>query len=320
MTMQRLMEIFWNPEDRRLRAAVRLALHAGALAILTPLISTVGTTVMPDADIWGVSLLTPQWLVLMTFIAAGSFLVMYLMGRYVDRRQFSDFGWVPNRRWWQDLVFGFVLAFLLISIIFWLELLFGWVKVTGYFVGEGNFASTIFLGFLFLIVAAIQEETISRSYQLKNLAEGFSFLGQKRALITATLFSSIGFGLMHLWTPHCSFQSIANLTVAGAVYAFAFLITGRIGLPLGMHISWNFFEGLFYGFPVSGTVFDTKLMVIEQSGPELITGGAFGPEAGIIRLPMLFLALAAIYGWTKFQNRDDGQIPEKDMTTAERLQ
>ena len=61
-------------------------------------------------------------------------------------------------------------------------------------------------------------------------------------------------------------------------------------------------------------------MAIEQSGPELITGGAFGPEAGIIRLPMLFLALAAIYGWTKFQNRDDGQIPEKDMTTAERLQ
>ena len=313
------MEIFWNPEDRRLRDAVRLPLHAGALAILPPLISTVGTTVMPDSDSWGASLLTPQWLVLMTFIAAGSFLVMYLMGRYVDRRQFSDFGWVLNRRWWQDLVFGFVLAFLLISIIFGLELLFGWVKITGYFVGEGNFASTIFLGFLFLIVAAIQEETISRSYQLKNLAEGFSFLGQKRALITATLFSSIGFGLMHLATPHCSFQSIANLTVAGAVYAFAFLITGRIGLPLGMHISWNFFEGLFYGFPVSGTVFDTKLMAIEQSGPELITGGAFGPEAGIIRLPMLFLALAAIYGWTKFQNRDDGQIPEKDMTTAERL-
>lgn len=319
MTMQRLMEIFWNPEDRRLRAAVRLALHAGALAILTPLISTVGTTVMPDADIWGVSLLTPQWLVLMTFIAAGSFLVMYLMGRYVDRRQFSDFGWIPNRRWWQDLVFGFVLAFLLISIIFGLELLFGWVKITGYFVGEGNFASTIFLGFLFLIVAAIQEETISRSYHLKNLAEGFSFLGQKRALITATLFSSIGFGLMHLATDHCSFQSIANLTVAGAVYAFAYLVTGRIGLPLGMHISWNFFEGLFYGFPVSGTVFDTKVIAIEQSGPELVTGGAYGPEAGIIRLPMLFLALAAIYGWTKFQNRDDGHIPEKDMTIAERL-
>lgn len=315
------MEIFWNPEDRRLRAAVRLALHAGALAILTPLISKVGTTVMPDADIWGVSLLTPQWLVLMTFIAAGSFLVMYLMGRYVDRRQFSDFGWILNRRWWQDLAFGFLLAFLLISIIFWLELLFGWVKVTGYFVGEGNFASTIFLGFLFLIVAAIQEETISRSYQLKNLAEGFSFIGQKRALITATLFSSIGFGLMHLATPHCSFQSIANLTFAGAVYAFAYLVTGRIGLPLGMHISWNFFEGLFYGFPVSGTVFDTKVIAIEQSGPELVTGGAFGPEAGIIRLPMLFLALAAIYGWTKFQNRADKQeqLPEKDMTTANRL-
>jgi hypothetical protein len=60
-------------------------------------------------------------------------------------------------------------------------------------------------------------------------------------------------------------------------------------LPIGLHFGWNFTEGVVLGAPLSGSGIDLPgLLVAHPSGPELLTGGRFGPEAG---LPALLLCL-----------------------------
>jgi CRISPR/Cas system-associated protein Csm6 len=66
---------------------------------------------------------------------------------------------------------------------------------------------------------------------------------------------------------------------------------------MGMHLGWNFFEGVGFGFHVSGLDI-YPLTRIQIHGPDLWTGGAFGPEAGLIVLPALILGALLIYFYT----------------------
>ncbi|MCB1307785.1 MAG: hypothetical protein KDK30_06385, partial [Leptospiraceae bacterium] len=56
------------------------------------------------------------------------------------------------------------------------------------------------------------------------------------------------------------------------------------------------FQGQVFGFPVSGTRFmDVTIISIQQHGPAWLTGGAFGPEAGIFGpIADLIIILSAI--------------------------
>jgi hypothetical protein len=105
------------------------------------------------------------------------------------------------------------------------------------------------------------------------------------------LISSAVFGALHLSNPHASWVAAVGILFAGLFLALGYLRTGQLWLSIGLHIGWNFFEGVVFGFPVSGTA-SYPLLRIQVSGPPLWTGAAFGPEAGLIVMPaILFGAL-----------------------------
>jgi len=88
-------------------------------------------------------------------------------------------------------------------------------------------------------------------------------------------------------------------TVSGCVYlVYGYIRTKQLWLSIGLHIGWNFFEGVVFGFPVSGLDI-YALTRIKVQGPEIWTGGAFGPEAGLIVLPSLLLGAGLIYLYTR---------------------
>jgi hypothetical protein len=97
------------------------------------------------------------------------------------------------------------------------------------------------------------------------------------------------FGFGHRSNPGATWvSSVAIAIEAGGLLAAAYVATRSLWLPIGLHWAWNLFEGPVWGSPVSGI----GLPVLANArfpGPRMLTGGDFGPEAG---LPAMVLGAA----------------------------
>jgi uncharacterized protein len=236
-----------------------------------------------------------------------TWLSFVIAARWLDRRPISDFGFRFNRAWWRDLVFGLVLGGLLMALVFVVELAAGWIEITGYTANAGSegFAVWIITALLFFISVGIYEEMLFRGYYLRNIAEGLEghLINPRRALLLAFFLSSAFFGVAHAANPNATFISSFNIAIAGLFLGIGYLLTKNLAIPIGLHITWNFFQGNVFGFPVSGSLAGATFIEVNQVGPELITGGAFGPEAGLTGLAAMLLGLAATIWWVKYTSR-----------------
>jgi membrane protease YdiL (CAAX protease family) len=235
-------------------------------------------------------------------------LSVWLAGRFVDRRRFTDFGFRLGRSWWIDLAFGIALGALLQAGIFFLEIASGWAAITEVFWSRRDgyaFPVSMLLILISLLGAGITEELWTRGYLIKNLAEGLNFkpLGQRGTILLAAFGTVIVFGLGHVTNPDASVVSTLALVLAGVLYATAYVLTGELAIPIGYHIAWNFFEGAVFGFPVSGYPLGASFMVTHVKGPDIWTGGAFGPEAGILGMLARVLGVLLILAWVWLRYR-----------------
>ncbi len=113
----------------------------------------------------------------------------------------------------------------------------------------------------------------------------------------ALLFTSALFGLAHLANHGATLSSgIAIMLEAGILLGAAYALTRRLWLPIGLHIAWNFTESSVYGMSVSGNSPNVGLVRGILTGPRLLTGGAFGPEASVVAVIICFAtALCLLY-------------------------
>ena len=143
-----------------------------------------------------------------------------------------------------------------------------------------------------VLCVGVYEECFSRGYLLKNMAEGIN-------LPMSVILTSAIFAALHATNDNASVMSTVGLFVNGLLFAAAVLVTGRLSTAIGLHISWNLFEGTVLGFPVSGDKEGASLIGIKQLGVPIVTGGAFGPEAGLIGIAASLLGIAALF-WSAY--------------------
>lgn len=297
--MKRILLPFWNSDDRRLRAGWRLILHVILVAFLIvalEVLLSLASEDLEDSSAFGIVEMALSGLA----IVAGTLLA----ARFLDRRPVSDLGLQFSSHWWRDLGYGLFLGAFLMLLVFLVELALGWVTVEEIFLTNRSvpFGLAIFWPLTLYLAVGIYEELVSRGYHFKNLAEGLSFspLGRRSAILLAWLISSAVFGLLHAGNPNVTVVSTVNLFLAGLFLGLPFLLTDQLAMPIGIHITWNFFQGNVFGFPVSGTSNnETTFIAVQQGGPDLWTGGAFGPEAGLLGLAAILVGSLLIVWWVK---------------------
>lgn len=283
-----LARIFISSNEPRLRAGWRLLLQTLLMIILAVILqSAFGMFFIPGKN-GSVDLFIGQILELVIFLTS-----IYVARRFLDKRSFISLGLQINRRAVGDVLIGIAITFVMMGSIYFVEVAAGWLTFKS-FAWQNQSAATVLTGVLtFLAVFTFvgwNEELLSRGYHLQTLASGTN-------LFWGVVISSSLFGLAHLGNPNATWVSAAGIFFAGLFLAYGYLRTGQLWLSIGLHIGWNFFEGVIFGFPVSGL--DIYRLIQHQiHGPEIWTGGAFGPEAGLIVLPALGLGAVLIYFYT----------------------
>lgn len=194
----------------------------------------------------------------------------------------------PGPAWPAEAALGLALGPLLFGLVFGVGVAAGWVQ--GVSVEADGLA--MLQGLLVTLLVAFSEEVLMRGYVLQTLLPAWG--------LRASLLLQAGiFAVLHGLNPGMSPAAVVNLAVSGLVFGYAWKATGRLWLPIGLHLSWNFAEGPLFGFPVSGMPFPS-LLHHQVVGPAWAMGGPFGPEAGLLGLGATCLAFAAVYLWERF--------------------
>ena len=304
--------IFISPEETRLRAGWRLILQIIFMVILSACL------LIPWVFIQGQIPSSRGLLAFQVVELIGVTLSIILARRFLDRRSVGSLGLMVSKQSLIDVLVGIGITFFMMGLIYLVEYGLGWLTFIRYawdVDSLGMVISQILVSVLAFVLVGWNEELLSRGYHLQNLADGLN-------LFWGVVLSSVGFGLLHIANPNASWISSLGIFLAGVFLAYGYLRTLQLWLPIGLHIGWNIFEGVIFGFPVSGME-TYRLIQTSVNGPDLWTGGAFGPEAGLVVVPALLLGALMVWAYTRCCRGNaisigEGTIPVTTLPNKER--
>ena len=230
-----LTNTFFSPNEPRLRAGWRLAIHTIGYNLLLICIALPLSIPILFLGVSPENLLLNQAIALFAIVPS-----VFLARHFLDKRSLTSLGlkldiWLPL-----DVLAGILIAFLMMGLIYLIEWWLGWSSFEG-FAWQTDAASKVILNTLLylgiFILVGWNEELLFRGYRLQNLSDGLN-------PIWGVLLSSLWFGIAHLANPNTE----AKLFVAGGIFlagvflAYGYLATKQLWLPIGLHIGWNFFE------------------------------------------------------------------------------
>jgi membrane protease YdiL (CAAX protease family) len=215
----------------------------------------------------------------------GSIVSLYITHTVIFKRDFSLTGFIQQNIL-KEFSAGYILAFVMLLVGFLVLLVPGAMTINSISWNGG-----LFIGYLlFFLIQSSFEEIVSRSFMIPSISFRFN-------KIAALIVSSSIFAILHISNPSISWISILNIFLAGALMGLIFLQTKKIWAPIGLHAGWNFLQGSFFGFEVSG--FDVySVLDSEETGMDLFTGGPFGFEGSILAS----LLLSGFSAWIILKN------------------
>lgn len=213
-------------------------------------------------------------------------LLVFFRVKVIEKRSFSSIGFNKNN-WLKKYSLGFLIGLAMMSIIVLILFPFGYITVEKnpiQPVGISAIASVLVILFGWIIQGAT-EEIVTRGWLLNVLSTKYN-------IGVGLLISSTLFGLMHLTNPNVNYIAVINIILVGLFYGLYVIKTNDLWAVCGMHSAWNFAQGNIFGFKVSGLdVSVGSLIDLNLVGSDFVTGGIFGPEAGITAT---FILLASI--------------------------
>jgi CAAX protease family protein len=210
----------------------------------------------------------------------GMFVAYAILVRLIERRAASE---LDVRRGLATFLIGTVVGSLLLGTVY--AVLWG--------LGMARFSGGA--GFAGLAVAIVYNLATAMGEELLFRAVIFRITEEVAGTTAAIAVSAAIFGIMHAANPGATAFGIGALTLEfGVMLALAYVLTRNIWLAVGIHMAWNFTQGYVFGVEVSGVSQPYSILKTSVSGPELLTGGSFGPEGSLLALGVSALASAVM--------------------------
>ncbi len=264
------------------RALWRILAFLGLLVLFQAVLALLASPIAESADaFFGIQ----GSLVTVTFVLA-LIAAHVVMVRKVEQRPWS-YVWL-DRAAARPKMFGLgtVLGAAPIAIVALTLMAVGWIVVRPNEPGSWLTASakvTFVLAF-----AAVGEELFSRGFILAAMSDG---MGR----VAAVVLSSLVFGLAHLGNPGVTAQPIILVTLAGFELAAILLVTRSLYAASAAHLAWNWVMAVPLHSAVSGLPVPMPGYQTVDAGPDLVTGGPWGPEGGVLAGAGMLAVIAYVY-------------------------
>jgi len=152
-----------------------------------------------------------------------------------------------------------------------------------------NALGGVFIVLIGWLVQGASEEIMVRGWLLP-------VVGARHNVALGIFVSSTLFGALHLFNANMGFLPMINLILFGVFAALYVIWEGGLWGICALHSAWNWAQGNVFGFEVSGTLPIGGILIDFQpaSGYDLITGGLFGIEGGIVCSAVLALGILTL--------------------------
>lgn len=221
-------------------------------------------------------------LVVAVIAAAAALATYFYLFKFYEKRIIVE---LSSSRLGIHAVTGFITGFLILSLVILIMYL-----ANAYVVVDVHPVSFLLPAFSLALSSAVFEELVFRGI-IFRITE--TRLGSAWALAI----SSGIFGFGHLMNPNSNLFSAVAITIeAGLLLGAAYMYARNLWLPIFIHFAWNFSEGGVYGANISGSGLSKSLVSATIQGPDMLTGGSFGPE-NAVQAVMIGLLVSLLFLW-----------------------
>jgi hypothetical protein len=157
---------------------------------------------------------------------------------------------------------------------------------------EHIFASLAFVSIL-LLFGAFGEEMLFHGY-------AFQLLIRRLGAFATILPAAVIFGFAHMDNPNRNLLGIGNTMLWGVLLGYAYLRTGALWLPIGLHFGWNVALPLF-GANLSGFTMGVTGYTLHWKAGDLWSGGGYGPEGSLLTTAIVVVLFFVLHRFTHDQ-------------------
>ena len=243
-----------------------------------------------------------QPIVLNVTMFLAMFVGIWLWVRFAGKRPFWTLGWELSSAALPHIVRGMCVSVVMVGLVSGLSVASGASFSPG-LVQKFGFAAIglRLLSLLSFLVQGPAEETLFRGWLLPVLGARY------RPWVGVVLSSTI-FSLAHALNRGIPLLGFVNLFLFGFCAAIYALREGGLWGAGAWHGVWNWTMGDLLGFTLDGSPHVGLLRSIQSHGPDIVSGGAFGPDGGLACTAVL-LAGIVIIGY-RTASRRGGQMPK----------
>ncbi|MGI9513089.1 MAG: CPBP family intramembrane glutamic endopeptidase [Anderseniella sp.] len=207
--------------------------------------------------------------------------------RYLDQRDPSELRMGIDTRMPLMLISGFIVSTNILAVIFLFQWSLGWVVVKS----VSDPFNTMFLWST--ITSLVQFASIGFAEEVRYRAYGYASGEGSVPLPVLVIANAFIYALLHAQYSQFGIIAFFNLMVIAGFYIAALHFFNSIWFGVGFHFAWDFVQVSVFGLAFSGTG-NNSLIVIEQSGPPLLVGGATLIEAGLVYFVVFAAATSLI--------------------------